>query len=240
MRVERAKPEESDAARLEVKTRNTQIQTAQNASAAKAAEGANQGAFSKFMDAARQTSDSSRSEKQAADGDGETSADKTAEGKKDASVEAKDAKRDDQQNFSGESDSEGDPAWVPVVIPGSDKTGETNTSAPQARAILHIADLERIVSTVRSESFAGAKQVTIDLKNSVLDGLRIQLTLTEQGNLKAEFLALNEQIKKQLEARKSELQSVLKDRSIKCSELTISVLTPDNEIVSANRNNDSA
>lgn len=229
MRVERAKPEESDTSRSATKARNAQLQTASSASTAKAAEGANQGAFSKFMDAARQTSENGRAEEKAGDAEGDSFVEKSSDGKKDAAVEAKGSNRDDQKNSSGEGDGDADPAWVPAQIAAADRTGETNTSTPQARSILHVADLERIVSAVRSESFAGAKQVTIDLKNSVLDGLRIQLTLTEQGTLKAEFLALNEQIKKQLEARKNELQSVLKDRSIKCSELIISVLTPDKE-----------
>jgi hypothetical protein len=230
MKVERARPEGSDTNRSETKAANAQLQTGLSTSTAKTAELPNQGAFSKFMDAARQTSESGRTEKQTGDTEGDTSVDKPGDGKKDA-VEAKGANRDDQKHSSGENDGDADPTWVPAPILASDKTGETNTSIPQARAILHVADLERIVSAVRSDAFAGSKQVTIDLKNSVLDGLRVQLTLTEQGNLKAEFLALNEQIKKQLDARKNELESVLRDRSIKCREINIRVIVPDEESV---------
>jgi hypothetical protein len=233
MRVERPRPDESDIGKSEAKARNVQPQTSSSISTAKALEGPNQGAFSKFLDAARPASENGRSEKQAGDADS-TSVDKPGDGKKEGAVEAKDAKRDDQKNFSGEGDGDGNQAWVPAPVLVSDKA-DTNTSVPQARALLHVADLERIVSGVRSNSFADSKQVTIDLKNSVLDGLRVQLTLTEQGNLKAEFLALNEQIKKQLEARKNELQSILKDRSIKCSELKITVVERGDEGIRVDR-----
>jgi hypothetical protein len=235
MRVERARSEESDIGKPEAKARNVQPQTSSSISTTKLAEGANQGAFSKVLDVARQTSESGRTEKQTGDSEGETFVDKPGEGKKEATVEGKGAQRDDQRNFSGENDGGENPAWMPAPLLVSDRASETNTAVPQARAILHIADLERIVSGVRSNSFADSKQVTIDLKNSVLDGLRVQLTLTEQGNLKAEFLALNEQIKKQLEARKNELQSILKDRSIKCSELKITVVEQGNEGIRVDR-----
>jgi hypothetical protein len=231
MKVERARSEESVNDRSETKARNVQIQTAPGTSPGKAAEAPNQGAFSKILEAARPASENDRTEKKTAEAENDSSVDKTADGKNDEAVEAKDSRRDDQNAFSGESGGEDSPGWVPAPILASDLSSETNITAPPARAILHVADLERIVSAVRSDSFAGSKQVTIDLKNSVLDGLRIQLTLTEQGNLKAEFIALNEQIKKQLDARKNELQSVLKDRSIKCGELKIRVLAPDEESV---------
>jgi len=90
-----------------------------------------------------------------------------------------------------------------------------------ARSILHVADLERIISTIRTENFQNQKQVTIALKNSVLQGLQIKLTITENGKIKAEFLALNEQIKKQLNSRKKELTEILHNRSALFSEIEI-------------------
>jgi hypothetical protein len=95
------------------------------------------------------------------------------------------------------------------------------TAAPAARSILHVADLERIISTIRTESFQNQKQVTIALKNSVLQGLQIKLTIAENGKLKAEFLALNEQVKKQLKARQKELSEILHNRSSLFSEIEI-------------------
>lgn len=239
MKVERARTDGSETNKPETKASNSRVQPATNQLKTQTVEGANQGAFSKALDVARETSQKGRTDNNPVDADNDNSVDKTGDGKNNESIETKNAKRDDQKNFSGESDGEDDSASVAVILPAStDKTGDTNIAIPQARSILHIADLERIVSVVRSDSFAGTKQVTIDLKNSVLDGLRIQLTLTEQGTIKAEFIALNEQIRKQLHARTSELQSVLKDRSIKCSEIKISILTPDKENVSMNRNDD--
>ncbi|NOT47097.1 MAG: hypothetical protein HOP17_05025 [Acidobacteria bacterium] len=230
MKVEPARSEKSDTNNPGTKTGNVQLQPA-GAATAKAAEGANQGAFSKFLDAARETDESDRNKKPA-DADSESSVDDAGDGKKETPVKAKNIQRDDQNDSSSDHDGgDNNPGWAAAPVPAADALPDTKAAVPQARAILHVADLERIVSAVRSDSFAGSKQVTIDLKNSVLDGLRIQLTMTEQGNLKAEFLALNEQVKKQLDARKIELESVLKDRSIKCRELKVTVIEPDVESV---------
>ncbi|CAN5694605.1 hypothetical protein BH20ACI4_BH20ACI4_11340 [soil metagenome] len=59
------------------------------------------------------------------------------------------------------------------------------------------------------------------LKNSVLEGLQIKLTIDENGKLKAEFLAINEKFKEQLKARKHELSEIFKNRGAKFSELEI-------------------
>jgi len=111
------------------------------------------------------------------------------------------------------------PTLAPVVLQSPTKPAEN--AVPAARSILHVADLERIVATIRAETFQNQKQVTIALKNSVLQGLQIKLTITENGKLKAEFLALDEQIKKQLSQRKDELSAILKNRSALFSEVEI-------------------
>lgn len=222
MKVERARSEGSVHERPDTNARNIRLQPLPGTAQSKPAE--THGAFSKVLDSARQAPEKETSEKRGADADGDPTVDKPGDGKAEDAVEAKDGRRDDRQGFSDENGDGNDHAWAPAALPLADGSVETSTAAPPARAILHVADLERIVSAVRSNAFAGSKQVTIDLKNSVLDGLQIQLTMTEQGNLKAEFIALNEQIKKQLDARKGELQSVLKDRSIKLAELKIRVL----------------
>ena len=98
-------------------------------------------------------------------------------------------------------------------------------SAPAARSILHVADLERIVATIRTETFQNQKQVIIALKNSVLQGLQIKLTIDENGKLKAEFLAAGKHIKRQLEQRKKELSEILHNRSALFSEIEIT--SPD-------------
>ena len=106
------------------------------------------------------------------------------------------------------------------------KNSTAENSAPPARSILHVADLERIISTIRTETFQNQKQVTIALKNSILEGLQIRLTIDENGKLKAEFLALNEQIKKQLNSRKKELSSILTNRSTLFAEVEVKGQTP--------------
>lgn len=221
MKVEQARSEKSDAGRPDSNARAIPLQTPAG-TAPKAVESANQGAFSKFLDAARETSESDRSKK-TVDSDGESSLDETGESKKETTSSTKDIDQNEQNESYGDGEGGESSAWSGPPIPTAEMVSDSKTAIPPARAILHVADLERIVSAVRSDSFTGSKQVTIDLKNSVLDGLQIRITLTEQGNLKAEFLALNEQIKKQLEARKTELESVLKGRSIKCSELSIAL-----------------
>lgn len=221
MKVEQARSEKSDAGRPDANVRAIPLQTPAG-TAPKAVESANQGAFSKFLDAARETSESDRSKKPV-ESDGESSLDEAGENKKETTASTKDVEQNEQNESYGDGESGESSGWSGAPIPMAEAVSDTKTAVPPARAILHVADLERIVSAIRSDSFAGSKQVTIDLKNSVLDGLQIRITLTEQGNLKAEFLALNEQIKKQLEARKTEIESVLKDRSIKCSELSVAL-----------------
>lgn len=228
MRVERAKSEDANPNKAEANSRNTQL-TNPSTLPSKTQESSSQGAFSKFLDEARRPSDSDRSEKKANESESDSSVKETADQGSEDADKVKDAKRQGEQSASG--DGEGDDGgegvgWTPAPLAG-DLAGESKLSVPQARSILHVTDLERIVSAVRSDTLAGAKQVTIDLKNSVLDGLKIQITLTEQGNLKAEFIALNEQIKKQIDARKIELESILRDRSIKCSEVKVTVNVPD-------------
>ncbi|HEY0460682.1 MAG TPA: hypothetical protein VGC97_16210 [Pyrinomonadaceae bacterium] len=98
---------------------------------------------------------------------------------------------------------------------------DMDADAPAARSILHVADLERIVACIRGETFQNQKQVVIALKNSVLQGLQIKLTLEANGKVKAEFLAAGKQIKKQLEQRKNELSKILHNRSALFSEIEI-------------------
>lgn len=99
-------------------------------------------------------------------------------------------------------------------------------SAPEnpvaaARSILHVADLERIVATIRTETFQNSKQVQIALKNSVLKGLEIKLTIDANGKLKAEFLSQDSQVTKQLKARKRELNEIFIQRAVNFSEIEV-------------------
>lgn len=100
---------------------------------------------------------------------------------------------------------------------------EAESSLPPARAILHIADMERIVASVRSQAFEGNNQVVITLKNSVFDGLQIKLTADESRRVTAELIAANEKVKAQIDARSGELADLLRQRGVKLSSLQTSV-----------------
>ncbi|HLM56067.1 MAG TPA: flagellar hook-length control protein FliK [Pyrinomonadaceae bacterium] len=93
-----------------------------------------------------------------------------------------------------------------------------------ARSILHVADLERIVSAVRSQLVDGGRHVvTIELRRSVLEGLKVQLTSDGAGRVTAEFVAASERVRSQLDARASELAELLRGRGVNLAALRTSV-----------------
>jgi len=104
---------------------------------------------------------------------------------------------------------------------------ETTSSAqeqPGARMILHIADLERIVSAVRTQTLAGGvREVTIELRRSVLEGLRVKLGADGAGRVTAEFIAASERVRAQVDARASELADLMRSRGINLAEVRASV-----------------
>jgi hypothetical protein len=98
------------------------------------------------------------------------------------------------------------------------------SEAPNARAILHIADLEKIVSAVRAQALGGGRhEITIELRHSVLEGLRVKLSTSENGRLSAEFIAASERLRAQLDARAPELADILRARGVNLGELRTSV-----------------
>jgi hypothetical protein len=104
---------------------------------------------------------------------------------------------------------------------------ETTSSAqeqPGARMILHIADLERIVSAVRTQTVAGGvREVTIELRRSVLEGLRVKLSTDNGGRVTAEFIAASERVRAQVDARASELAELMRSRGINLAEVRAGV-----------------
>ncbi|MER3427740.1 MAG: hypothetical protein C4334_06520 [Pyrinomonas sp.] len=101
---------------------------------------------------------------------------------------------------------------------------ETNaTEAPNARAILHIADLERIVSAIRLQVLGNRREVIIQLQRSVLEGLRVKLSADEMGRIMAEFIAASERARAQIEARANELMAIMRSRGINLASLRTSV-----------------
>lgn len=98
------------------------------------------------------------------------------------------------------------------------------TDAIGARAILHIADLERIVAAIRTQINAeGRKQLTMQLQRSVLEGLRVKLSADETGRVTVEFIAASERLKTQLDARSTELAELLRSRGVNLAALKTSL-----------------
>lgn len=96
--------------------------------------------------------------------------------------------------------------------------------ATAARSILHVADLERIVSAVRSQAAEGGRPVvTIELRRSVLEGLQVRLSADASGRVTAEFIAASERVRSQIDARASELADLLRGRGVNLAALRTSV-----------------
>jgi hypothetical protein len=114
---------------------------------------------------------------------------------------------------------------------GFDQRGGVRQSAPppeaaNARAILHIADLERIIAAIRIQLTAqGRRQVMLELKNSVLEGLRVKLSTDEAGRVTAEFIAASERVRAQIDARSAELADLLRSRGLSLAALKTTVGT---------------
>lgn len=185
------------------------------------------GAFAKILDEARQESTKSKNTPSKSDSENEsvskTKDDDSKTEKNRQTDENKEVDDNENQSKNNNESEENDDNTSPfmgtnIVL---DTKNQATPNAPAARAILHIADLERIVSFVRTEVTNTDKQVLIALKHSVLEGLQIRISLNESGNLKAEFIAKNEEIRKQIKKRERELLDILKQRNSKFSTLDI-------------------
>lgn len=103
---------------------------------------------------------------------------------------------------------------------------EMSGAAPALRAILHIADLERIVAAVRTQAVAGGgREITLELSRSVLEGLRIKLRTNEAGRIDAEFITASERVRTQIDARTADLANLLRSRGIPLQTLKTSIGT---------------
>lgn len=99
-------------------------------------------------------------------------------------------------------------------------------SSTSARAILHVADLERIVSAVRAQLVEGGRHVvTIELRRSVLEGLKVKLSTESGGRVTAEFIAASERVRSQIDARAGELAELLRGRGVNLAALRTGVET---------------
>lgn len=184
-------------------------------------------AFSKILEETRKQNSKEGSPNAKTDSSEHSSKTSKSDDEKNSVQRADDQKELDERNqkdggSDGQTDDDSQAAALAMAAMQLETTKPiSDTSVPAARAILHVADLERIVSSVRTESFQNTRQLTIALKNSIMQGLEIKLTIMEDGKLKAEFLALNEQIKKQLNMRKKELSDILQNRASIFSDIEI-------------------
>ena len=184
------------------------------------------GAFAKILEEARtqgqkdEHSSAGRGENHL-DREAETSETKDEKTGKDVrdqeKTEEKNRKRGSDEEKSGENDH---PAFASADFQIASKRAP-EILPPAARSILHVADLERIVSSIRAHNLKNSQTVIITLKHSILEGLQMKLAMDENGKFKAEFLALNEQIKDHLTARKQEISAILSERGIKLADFNV-------------------
>jgi flagellar hook-length control protein FliK len=131
-------------------------------------------------------------------------------------------KKDDSEGESGEN-AETNAGLANFQAQLSENQKIVSENIP-ARAILHIADMERIVSAVRTQiSDKGLPQIVIDLKRSILEGLQIKLSADQNGKIIAEFIASSEKVKNIIEAKNRELFDILTNRGIQVSSLKTTI-----------------
>ncbi|MCS7079959.1 MAG: flagellar hook-length control protein FliK [Chloracidobacterium sp.] len=92
------------------------------------------------------------------------------------------------------------------------------------RRILHVVDMERIVATVRAQTFSGNEaQATIQLTHSILNGLSIKLQTDARGRVSAEITATTEAAKRIVDAHARELHEMLQARGLDVTSFSTSL-----------------
>ncbi len=227
MRIETAKNNQADKKESvnNFKTENSVFSTNQLKSA-EAVSAPTTSAFSKILEETRKQNsreDSPKTKTESSEHSSKTSKSRDETKSIHRAGDQKDLAERNQKDGGGDNQTDDESQATALALAATQLHSKqvSDNSAPAARAILHVADLERIVSSVRTESFQTSRQLTIALKNSIMQGLEIKLTIMEDGKLKAEFLALNEQIKKQLNMRKKELSEIIQNRAGLFSEIEI-------------------
>jgi hypothetical protein len=151
--------------------------------------------------------------------DGDRTDSKRSEKSEREAVERREERRGDDGGHTGSGFDRGQGGVREVAAP---------SDAASARAILHIADLERIVSAVRTQLLAGGRhEVTIELRRSVLEGLQVKLSAGADGRITAEFIASSERVRAQLDARSGELADILRSRGINLAALNTTTASAD-------------
>lgn len=98
------------------------------------------------------------------------------------------------------------------------------TSEVTPRRILHVVDMEKIVATVRAQTFSGNEaQATIQLSHSILNGLSIKLQTDARGRVSAEITATTEAAKRIVDAHARELHEMLQARGLDVTSFSTSL-----------------
>ena len=142
---------------------------------------------------------------------------KRADNQKDSTDNSINADRVEQFNYSGGGQFGGNGFGAGGNI------GQTHILSENfaARSILHIADLERMISVIRKQtSLGGKREITLELKRSILEGLKVKITIGEAAQTQIEFLAAGEKIRSQIENHSEELAEILRGRGINLQSLT--------------------
>ncbi|MEZ5307608.1 MAG: hypothetical protein R2684_10735 [Pyrinomonadaceae bacterium] len=95
---------------------------------------------------------------------------------------------------------------------------DASTLFPQS--IIHVVDLERIVSSARIFGCENGAIAEIRFVRSVFEGLGMRLAFSD-GKLRGEFLTADPAVQKILESKLGELSSMLESRGIRCGSLTV-------------------
>lgn len=99
-----------------------------------------------------------------------------------------------------------------------------------ARSILHIADLERMVAAIRTQTgLGGRREITLQLKNSVLEGLQVKILTDSAARVQIEFLAANEKVRAEITKHTAELSKILNGRGINLESVKTRLASSDNQ-----------
>ena len=99
-----------------------------------------------------------------------------------------------------------------------------------ARSILHIADLERLISTIRTQTgLGGRREIVLQLKNSVLEGLQVKVITDPAAKVQIEFLAANEKVRAEIVKHTAELSKILNGRGINLEAIKTTLASSDNQ-----------
>jgi hypothetical protein len=102
-----------------------------------------------------------------------------------------------------------------AMLPTNREIRPEATAEVTPRRILHVLDMEKILATVRTQTFSGNEaQATIQLSHSVLHGLSITLQTDARGRVSAEITATTEAAKRIVDAHARELNELLQARGL--------------------------